>query len=63
MPDSCLRGWIARADVDAGTKPGVTPMNVPNLSLPRDIPFERDRLLRRMSQDLPQRQADEQRSV
>ena len=23
VSDSCLRGWIARADIDAGTKPGV----------------------------------------
>jgi hypothetical protein len=23
VSDSCLRGWIARADIDAGTKAGV----------------------------------------
>ena len=23
VSDSCLRGWIARADINAGTKPGV----------------------------------------
>lgn len=24
VSDSCLRGWIARAKIDAGTKPGVS---------------------------------------
>ena len=24
ISESCLRGWIARADVEAGTKPGLT---------------------------------------
>lgn len=24
ISESCLRGWLARADIDAGTKPGLT---------------------------------------
>ncbi len=24
ISESCLRGWIARADIDAGAKPGLT---------------------------------------
>ncbi len=31
VSDSCLRGWIARADIDAGTTPGA-PTSAPNLS-------------------------------
>ena len=27
VSDSCLRGWIARADIDAGTKDRETPVH------------------------------------